>query len=138
MMLDRHTTLYDLITGQSTDGTYLRTMFYYGIANSPTLSQSQDANQGNSAPVHYPRTETNLRSSQQDVRFNFLMIAVQRLTYVVFRCAYSVFVMHRRTDLWGPDGVFLYFPFVSNRLIPAFQRITLIQTDSSTRDCENT
>lgn len=67
-------------TGQSMDGTYLCAMFYCRTANSPISLRSQDAKQGNSPPIHYPWTETNLHSSQQDVHFNSLRIAGQCLT----------------------------------------------------------
>ena len=34
------------------------------------------------------------------------------LTGMAVRCLYSVLVMHRRTDLWGPDGTILIFPWI--------------------------
>ena len=32
---------------------------------------------------------------------------------LVFRCIYSVFLMHRREDLWGPDGQFVFGSFIA-------------------------
>lgn len=30
------------------------------------------------------------------------------------RCIYSIFLMHRREDLWGPDGQFWFSSFMAS------------------------
>ncbi len=59
--------------------------------------------------------------------------------YASYRVVYSVLLMHRRTDLWGPDGQFSRpcYLVTSDTTLP-LKRSNLIRIDSWTKGCKNT
>ena len=82
--------------------------------------------------------ETYLHPQRELVSPSFHYITVYASDRV-FRCIYSIFLMHRREDLWGPDGQFAFGSFIAGYFLKHFCRTSQPSystlTGSSMTDC---